>query len=107
MITVPKLPENAPNFSSQVDFGAYTPPVVVVPETDSEQLVDMSMATSSTPSQDDSPQEPPIPTINFEQIIRERDELILHLQTEINRLAYVLIHIEHILHWLLISFYFL
>lgn len=26
LITVPKLPENAPNFSSQVDFGAYTPP---------------------------------------------------------------------------------
>lgn len=89
MITVPKLPENAPNFSSQVDFGAYTPPVVVIPEQDPEPLLDMSMPTSSsTPSlQDDSPQDPPTPTVNFEQLIRERDELILHLQTEVDRLG--------------------
>lgn len=85
------MPENAPNFSSQVDFGAYTPPVVVIPEPEPEQvvsnLVDMSMPTASTPLTDDSPQEPPIPTVNFEQIIHDRDELILHLQTEIERLA--------------------
>lgn len=86
MITVPKLPENAPNFSSQVDFGAYQPPVVVVPEPD-EPLLDMSMPTNSAPSQDDSPQDPPTPTVNFEQIICDRDDLILHLQTEIDRLA--------------------
>lgn len=92
LITVPKLPENAPNFSSQVDFGAYTPPVVVIPEADPEptvaNLVDMSIpsAAATTPT-DDSPQEPPTPTINFEQIIRDRDELILHLQTEVDRLA--------------------
>lgn len=87
LITVPKLPETAPNFSSQVDFGAYTPPVVVIPEPDPEPLVDMTMPTSSTPSQDDSPQDPPTPTVNFEQLIRERDELILHLQTEVDRLG--------------------
>lgn len=85
LITVPKLPENAPNFSSQVDFGAYTPPVVVIPEPDPEPLVDM--ASSLTPSQDDSPQDPPTPTINFEKLIRDRDELILHLQTEVDRLG--------------------
>lgn len=88
LITVPKLPENAPNFSSQVDFGAYTPPVVVIPESEPEPLLDMNMPTSSTPSlQDDSPQDPPTPNINFEQLIRERDELILHLQTEVDRLG--------------------
>lgn len=92
LITVPKLPENAPNFSSQVDFGAYTPPVVVIPEADPEptvaNLVDMSIpSTTATTPTDDSPQEPPTPTINFEQIIRDRDELILHLQTEVERLA--------------------
>lgn len=91
LITVPKLPENAPNFSSQVDFGAYTPPVVVVPESDTESmvgnLVDMTTEASS-PTADDSPQESqPPPAINFEQIVRERDELILHLQTEVDRLA--------------------
>lgn len=86
LITVPKLPDHAPNFSSQVDFGAYQPPVAVVPEPD-EQLVDMTMPSNSAPSQDDSPQEPPIPTVNFEHLIRERDELILHLQTEVDRLG--------------------
>lgn len=94
LITVPKLPENAPNFSSQVDFGAYTAPVVVVPDADPEptvaNLVDMSIpssAAAATTPTDDSPQEAPAPTINFEQIIRDRDDLILHLQTEVERLA--------------------
>lgn len=92
LITVPKLPENAPNFSSQVDFGAYTPPVVLVPDADPEpsvgNLVDMSIpAAAATTPNDDSPQEAPIPVINFEQLIRDRDELILHLQTEVDRLA--------------------
>lgn len=88
LITVPKLPENAPNFSSQVDFGAYQPPVVVIPEPEVEgTLIDTTMPSSSTPLQDDSPQEPQMPTINFEQLIRERDELILHLQTEVDRLV--------------------
>lgn len=92
-MTVPKLPENAPNFSSQVDFGAYTPPVVLVPDPEPEpsvdNLVDMSMpaTTSASTPTDDSPQEPTIPVINFEQIIRDRDELVLHLQTEVERLA--------------------
>lgn len=82
------MPENAPNFSSQVDFGEYRPPVVVVPEPDPEPLLDMSMPQGAQPSQeDDSPVEPPPPTVNFEQIIRERDELIMHLQGEVERLG--------------------
>lgn len=90
LITVPKLPENAPNFSSQVDFGAYTPPVVVIPEPEPEvvhNLVDMSLPSAAASSSDDSPQEPPTSTINFEDIIRDRDELIMHLQSEVERLA--------------------
>lgn len=88
LITVPKLPENAPNFSSQVDFGAYTPPVVVVPDVDNEPLVDMNASNASTPVQEEAPvvERSPAP-INFEQIIRDRDELIMHLQTEVERLA--------------------
>lgn len=90
MISVPKLPENAPNFSSQVDFGSYQPPVVVIPDPEPEtvsNLVDMSAPSSSMSSTDDSPQEPTPPTIDFEKIIRDRDDLILHLQTEVDRLA--------------------
>lgn len=87
LISVPKLPENAPNFSSQVDFGSYQPPVVVIPEPEPDtvsNLVDMSAPSLSS---DDSPQEPTPPTVDFEQIIHDRDELILHLQTEVDRLA--------------------
>lgn len=66
--------------------------MVLVPDADPEptvaNLVDMSIPTAaaSTPT-DDSPQEAPTPVINFEQIIRDRDDLILHLQTEVDRLA--------------------
>lgn len=84
------MPENAPNFSSQVDFGAYTPPVVVIPEPEPEvvhNLVDMSMPSAAASSSDDSPQDPPSSAINFEDIIRDRDELIMHLQSEVERLA--------------------
>lgn len=89
---MPKLPENAPNFSSQVDFGAYTPPVVVIPEPEPEvvsNLVDMSIpgAAAAAAAADDSPQESVAPTINLEDIIRDRDELIMHLQSEVERLA--------------------
>lgn len=90
LITVPKLPENAPNFSSQVDFGAYTPPVVVVPDVDPEPLVDMATSTASTPIQEEPPIIERSSSVNFEQIIRDRDELIMHLQSEVDRLAYVL-----------------
>lgn len=89
-MTVPKLPENAPNFSSQVDFGAYTPPVVVVPDVEPEPLVDMATSTASTPIQEEPPVVERSPSVNFEQIIRDRDELIMHLQSEVDRLAYVL-----------------
>lgn len=93
LITVPKLPEKAPNFSSQVDFGSYTAPVVVIPEQEPEEpepivdnLVDMS---AGRPVETAAPvtAEPPAPTVNFEQIIRERDDLIQHLQMEVDRMG--------------------
>lgn len=31
--------------------------------------------------------EPPAPTVNFENIIRERDDLIQHLQLEVDRMG--------------------
>lgn len=106
LITVPKLPENAPNFGSQVDFGAYTPPVVVVPEPDPEpepepepivsNLVDMSQpAVVEQPQpnyetetrQQAAPLPAPTPTVDFERIIHDRDDLIRHLQLEVERLG--------------------
>lgn len=97
LITVPKLPEKAPNFSSQVDFGSYTAPVVVIPEQEAEEpepivdnLVDMSAAHPvETPAPPPAVEEPPTPKVNFEQIIRERDDLIQHLQLEVDRMGCV------------------
>lgn len=97
LITVPKLPEKAPNFSSQVDFGSYTAPVVVIPEQEAEEpepeplvnnLVDMG-AVREVESVAPVAAEPPTPSVNFEQIIRERDDLIQHLQMEVDRMGYV------------------
>ncbi|KAJ6648913.1 Huntingtin-interacting protein 1 [Pseudolycoriella hygida] len=94
LITVPKLPEKAPNFGSQVDFGSYTAPVVVIPEQPEEpepepvvdNLVDMSVVrdVETVPP---VAAEPPKPTVNFENIIRERDDLIQHLQIEVDRMG--------------------
>lgn len=88
------MPEKAPNFSSQVDFGSYTAPVVVIPEQEPEEpepivdnLVDMSSAVRPVETVAPVTAEPPTPTVNFEQIIRERDDLIQHLQMEVDRMG--------------------
>lgn len=96
LIQVPKIPEMAPNFSSQVDFGEYQAPVVVMPdeviepETEIvETLVDVSMAY---PREVQAPvheapvqRQPAPPAVDFDKLLRERDDLIMHLQTEIDR----------------------
>uniref|UniRef100_A0A1L8E5S1 Putative actin-binding protein n=1 Tax=Nyssomyia neivai TaxID=330878 RepID=A0A1L8E5S1_9DIPT len=88
LITVPQLPPNAPNFSSQVDFGEYQAPVVVIPEPEPDEfvdnLVDMTVQQQRPP---EVKLEPPQPAIDFEKLIIERDELIRHLQLEVDRLG--------------------
>ncbi|GAB0092055.1 huntingtin-interacting protein 1 [Sergentomyia squamirostris] len=90
LITVPKLPDQAPNFSSQVDFGEYQAPVVVIPEQEVEEeifvdnLVDMNMQQHRPPSPEPEPQQP---SVDFEKLIIERDELIRHLQVEVERMG--------------------
>lgn len=99
LIQVPKLPDAAPNFSSQVDFGEYQAPVVVMPEeviepdVVVENLVDVHMQQAAPPPvhhhQTPPPMHrqppPPPPQVDFDKLIRDRDELIMHLQTEIDR----------------------
>uniref|UniRef100_A0A7G3ACX7 Putative actin-binding protein n=1 Tax=Lutzomyia longipalpis TaxID=7200 RepID=A0A7G3ACX7_LUTLO len=92
LITVPQLPSHAPNFSSQVDFGEYQAPVVVIPDQEPEpdveefvdNLVDMTMQ-QQRPHEVEQP--PPPPAVDFEKLIIERDELIRHLQLEVDRLG--------------------
>lgn len=105
LITVPKLPELAPNFGSQTDFGEYQAPVVVVPEPPPEpepelepmvsNLVDTDPPPPPLPSREQYPEHssrqhaapPPTPAVDFERIIHDRDDLIRHLQTEVDRLG--------------------
>lgn len=93
LITIPKLPESAPNFSSQVDFGEYRAPVVVMPEEvmepepDTNLVVDDLVEVIPQPVVREPVQQAPSqpPPVDFEQLLRDRDDLIMHLQTEIDR----------------------
>lgn len=100
LITVPKLPENAPNFSSQVEFGSYTAPVVVIPEPEPEpdpivdNLVDMAVPPKREPESPPQTQvvrqqrveaTPPAQQVNYERLIHERDNMIQNLQMEVYR----------------------
>lgn len=97
LITVPKLPESPPNFLMQSDFGNYTAPIVVMPEESPvvEDLVDTNSVSTNAasppaPVQPELPPRPtpaPTPTIDFEKLIQERDNLIQHLQMELERKA--------------------
>jgi len=88
LITVPQMPSTPPNFMLQSELGNYTAPVVVVPQepdTQSivENLVDMSSPSEPEPElppRSQTPQPPPLPPIDFDRLLKERDELIRHLQ---------------------------
>lgn len=88
LIKVPQLPQNPPNFLVQSDLGNYTAPVVILPqesESDTssivENLVDTSPSEPEIPQRNKTP--PPLPSIDFDKLLKERDELIRHLQQEV------------------------
>lgn len=95
LITVPKLPESPPNFLMQSDFGNYTAPVVVMPEEPQTPTEEEPVAVSDLV--DTAPEPPPRipiiqpreepPAVDFEKLIQERDGLIQHLQSEIERMS--------------------
>uniref|UniRef100_A0A1Q3FKY2 Putative actin-binding protein n=1 Tax=Culex tarsalis TaxID=7177 RepID=A0A1Q3FKY2_CULTA len=104
LITVPKLPDAQPNFEQQSDLGNYQAPVIVMPDSDpadndvesvvSDSLIDTTEAAPPIPelphhhhqqSAAPSAQTPQI--LELERILRERDDLIRHLQMEIERLS--------------------
>lgn len=98
VIKVPSLPSAPPNFLVQSDLGNYTAPVVVVPQEPEsndgdnnsivENLVDTSLAEPELPPRSKTP--PPLPTVDFDNLLKERDELIRHLQHELERQQQVL-----------------
>lgn len=91
LITVPHLPTSQPNFLMQSDLGNYKAPVVVLPQEVQEDaisivenLVDMSAPPEQhepeLPPRSQTPQAPPLPSIDFDRLLKERDEIIRHLQ---------------------------
>ncbi|CRL04511.1 CLUMA_CG017588, isoform C [Clunio marinus] len=88
LIKVPSLPSNPPNFLVQSDLGNYTAPVVVVPQesndSDTNSVVDNLVDTSpELPERTKTP--PPLPHVDFDRLLKERDELIRHMQQEISK----------------------
>ncbi|XP_039429233.1 huntingtin-interacting protein 1 isoform X7 [Culex pipiens pallens] len=107
LITVPKLPDAPPNFEQQSDLGNYQAPVIVMPDSDpadndtesvvSDSLIDTTEAAPPIPElphhhnnhhqQSAAPQTPAPQLLELERLLRERDDLIRHLQMEIERLS--------------------
>uniref|UniRef100_A0A1Q3FLM3 Putative actin-binding protein n=1 Tax=Culex tarsalis TaxID=7177 RepID=A0A1Q3FLM3_CULTA len=107
LITVPKLPDAQPNFEQQSDLGNYQAPVIVMPDSDpadndvesvvSDSLIDTTEAAPPIPElphhhhnhhQQSAAAPAQTPQIlELERILRERDDLIRHLQMEIERLS--------------------
>ncbi|XP_055533824.1 huntingtin-interacting protein 1 isoform X2 [Wyeomyia smithii] len=105
LITVPKLPDAPPNFEQQSDLGNYQAPVVVMPDSEpidndaesimSESLIDTSEAAPPIPElpqnhhqnhiQQAAP--PNYQVLELERLLKDRDDLIRHLQMEIERLS--------------------
>lgn len=109
LITVPKLPDAPPNFEQQSDLGNYQAPVVVMPDSDpmdndtesivSESLIDTAEAAPPIPElphnhhhHNNVQMAAATPTPNhqvqeLERLLTDRDDLIRHLQMEIERLT--------------------
>lgn len=98
LIKVPSLPSNPPNFLVQSDLGNYTAPVVVVPQESNdgdnnsivENLVDTSSAEPELPPRRQTPPPPPLPSIDFDSLLKERDELIRHMQQDMEKQQQIL-----------------
>lgn len=88
LIKVPSLPSSPPNFLLQSELGNYHPPVVVVPqesiEPDNNSIVENLVDTSTfQPEFVQKPRTPPLPSIDFDALLKERDEVIRRQQAEI------------------------
>lgn len=110
LITVPKLPDAPPNFEQQSDLGNYQAPVVVMPDSDpmehdtesvvSDSLIDTTEAAPPIPElpvnhhHHNNVQQAAPPSaalskqvLELERLLKDRDDLIRHLQMEIERLT--------------------
>ncbi|KAF5278472.1 hypothetical protein FQA39_LY05961 [Lamprigera yunnana] len=95
LITVPPLPEKPPNFLMQAELTNYITQEVVVPTEEDDpsegnlvDTTDSSFDQTDTPSQRSlSPAQMPPPQAHIDAIA-ERDNLIKHLQHELERLRF-------------------
>lgn len=93
LIKVPSLPPSPPNFLVQSDLGNYTAPVVVVPDSndsDTSSIVGDLVDTTVEPEPElppryKTPPPPPLPSIDFDILLKERDEMIRQMQHEMEK----------------------
>ncbi|KAM7345767.1 huntingtin interacting protein 1 [Cochliomyia hominivorax] len=91
VIQLPHLPEKAPNFSSELDLGNYTAPVMVLPqepepepEATIESLVDLANAAENNSATDSA--------------MEEKDHLIRQLTEELSEKQIALEHYSNLAH---------
>lgn len=91
VIQLPHLPENAPNFSSELDLGNYRAPVMVLPqepepepETTIDNLVDLANAAENNS--------------NTDSALEEKDHLIRQLTEELSEKQMALEHYSNLAH---------
>nr|XP_022901178.1 huntingtin-interacting protein 1 isoform X1 [Onthophagus taurus] len=85
LITVPPLPENPPNFLIQANLHSYVTQEVVVPQEQEEETVSEGTLIDTTDLAATEPSTTSVCQSHLE-LLAERDKLIKHLQTEIERL---------------------
>lgn len=95
-IKIPSLPPNPPNFLIQGELVNFTSPNdVVVQEANGSNsnslidFVDVDLIDTSLPLEPESPHKsktpPPLPSIDFDRLLKERDEVISQMQHEMEK----------------------
>ncbi|XP_017864041.1 PREDICTED: huntingtin-interacting protein 1 [Drosophila arizonae] len=88
LITVPQLPDQSPNFKSQVEFGSYVPPVVVVP-LEPDPVVDDLIDTNFPNAEDNTDHVQQDQILNarinaLENIVEDKSDMIIQLTAKLD-----------------------
>lgn len=88
LITVPQLPDQSPNFKSQVDFGSYVPPVVLVPS-EPDPVVDDLIDTNFSNVEDNTNHVQQDQILNerinvLENILEDKSDMIIQLRAKLD-----------------------
>ncbi|XP_064541014.1 huntingtin-interacting protein 1 [Drosophila montana] len=88
LITVPQLPDQSPNFKSQVDFGSYVPPVVLV-QSEPDPVVDDLIDTNFPNADDNTDHVQQDHILNerinvLENMVEDKSDIIIQLKAKLD-----------------------